>query len=187
MNRTIEELRRENTSLGVEMGSTLKLCEGSLLNRECITHYKYVVQDLVGVIYFLHLHLMRHRERSMKLFKPFVNYYLSIHPLLQSAEPKSKRRRPRKLRSVVYVLVALFRMRKERGRGKGLEWYAFCATERRLKLENLNQHIEMLSNSILDGGKAVDLLRSSENIYRWRVNNYLRVKLPTSDDHKRIS
>jgi hypothetical protein len=45
----------------------------------------------------------------------------------------------------------------------------------------------MLSSTILSGGKAVDLLRKSEGVYRWRVNNYLKVRLPISDDRKIIS
>jgi hypothetical protein len=45
----------------------------------------------------------------------------------------------------------------------------------------------MLSSSILSGGKAVDLLRKSESVYRWRMNNYLKVKLPIGDDRKIIN
>lgn len=51
----------------------------------------------------------------------------------------------------------------------------------------MGQHIEMLSGSILRGGKAVDLLRSIEGVFRWRVSNYLKVRLPIGDDRKAIS
>lgn len=123
MGRTIEELRKENFRLGEELASAIKLCEENLLSRECITYYKYVVADLVAIACYLHLHLMRSRERTLKLFKPFITYYLTIHPAL------APNRRPiSKLRGAVWAVVAALRMRRERGRGKGLEWYAHSAS-----------------------------------------------------------
>lgn len=49
------------------------------------------------------------------------------------------------------------------------------------------QHIEALSSTVLNGGKALDVLRKSENTYKWRISNYMKVKLPISDDRKIIS
>lgn len=92
-----------------------------------------MVQDLVGIAYYLHLHLMRSRERTMKLFKPFISYYLAIHPTL-APNTASKHKNSSRFKIAVYVVVAIIRMRRERGRGKGLEWYAQSAAERREKL-----------------------------------------------------
>lgn len=89
----------------------MRMCEGNLLSRECVSHYKYVVQELVTVIYYLHLHLIRSRERSLKLFKPFINYYLTLHPKLALSRNKYKNPIIR-FRAAVCVLVAIFRMRK---------------------------------------------------------------------------
>jgi hypothetical protein len=76
------------------------------------------VQDLVGIAFYLHLHLTRGRERTMKLFKPFINYYLAIHPSLVPAN--KKKGKMSKFRSAVYVVVAVKRMMRERGKGKAL-------------------------------------------------------------------
>ena len=54
-------------------------------------------------------------------------------------------------------------------------------------MDNYGQHIEMLSGTILSGGKAVDLLRNSESSLRWKLNNYQKVRLPIGDDRKAIS
>jgi hypothetical protein len=123
MGRTIEELRKENFRMGEELTSAIRLCEESLLSRECISYYKHVVQDLVGIAYYLHLYLTRARERTLKLFKPFLNYYLAIHPALAPAP----RTAARKFKAAVYAVVAVGRMRRERGRGRGVEWYAGAA------------------------------------------------------------
>jgi hypothetical protein len=113
-----------------ELSSAIRLCEENLVNRECISYYKYVVQDLVGIAYYLHLHLTRARERTLKLYKPFLSYFLAIHPAL-APTPNSPLRR---FRAAVHAVIAMARMRRERGKGRGLEWYAGAAGERREKV-----------------------------------------------------
>lgn len=86
------------------------------MNRECISYYKYVVQDLVGIVYYLHLHLTRSRERTLKLYKPFITYFLVIHTSLAPTPVRSIR----KFRAAVHAVIAMGRMRRERGKGRGL-------------------------------------------------------------------
>ena len=181
MGRTIEELRKENFRLGSELGEAIRLCEENLVGRECVSYYKYVVLDLVALAHYLHLHLARARERTLKLYRPFLSYYLAIHPALAAPPPSPLRR----LRAAVQAVVAVGRMRRERGRAAGgLEWYGWAAGERREKLEKAGQLVEALSGAILGGAKAAELLRIGEGSYRWRVPNYLKVRLPIGDDRK---
>ena len=101
------------------MGSALKLCEENILNRECIGHYKYILQDMLGALYYMHLLLLRQRERSIKLYMPFIAYYFAIHPTIKCQFKKGKSPRA-KLRTSVWMVIAILRMKREVGRGKGL-------------------------------------------------------------------
>lgn len=86
------------------------------MNRECISYYKYVVQDLVGIVYYLHLHIMRARERTLKLYRPFIAYFLAIHPSLAPTPTRPIR----KFKAAVHAVIAMGRIRRERGKGRGL-------------------------------------------------------------------
>lgn len=116
MGRTMEELRKENSRMSEELSSAIRLCEENLMSRECISYYKYVVQDLVVIAYYLHLHLTRSRERTLKLYKPFIAYFLAIHPTLATTPAKPIR----KFRAAAHAVIAMVRMRRERGKGRGL-------------------------------------------------------------------
>ena len=79
------------------------------MGRECVSYFKYVVQDLVGIIYYLHLHLIRSHERTLKLYQPFLNYYIAIHPAITH---KDYKRPINRFRTAVYAVIAMGRMRR---------------------------------------------------------------------------
>jgi hypothetical protein len=72
---------------------------------------------------------------------------------------------------------ALVRMRKEAGSGKGIERHAYCAIERRYKIENLNVYVEKVSNAILQGSKIQEVLRWSQEVYKWSLPHYQEIVL----------
>jgi len=106
------------------MSGALKLCEENMWSRECVNKYKYMLQDLVGVCYYLYLLLIRQREKVRKIYYPFINYFLTIHPSIRHIKTSKLLL---KFRAAVHVLVALQRMKKDGGKGKGIEWHASCA------------------------------------------------------------
>jgi hypothetical protein len=87
---------------------------------------------MVTVVFYMHLLLVRFRERTRKLYAPFIQYYFVVHQVIAPATPRESIRR--RFKAGVYVLIALRRMRKETGGGRGLEWYACAAVERRQKI-----------------------------------------------------
>ena len=79
------------------------------MSRECVSYFKYVIQDLVGIVYYMHLQLIRSHERTLKLFQPFLNYYLAIHAAITHKNVKKPINR---FRTAVYAVIAMGRMRK---------------------------------------------------------------------------
>lgn len=89
-----------------------------------------------------------------------------VHPAITPS--RSKKLLLRKFKAGVYILIAIQRMRREGGKGRGLDWYSSCAMERRQKIENLSMHIENISNAVLKGGKMEEILKLSQDVYRWK-------------------
>ena len=64
----------------------------------------------------------------------------------------------------------MIRMKKETSSGgKGLLRYAKDAVERRYNIKNLSEHVEKISCCIIEGGKVEEVLRCSENVYKWKL------------------
>lgn len=101
-----------------------------------MTHYKYTLQDAVGVVHYLNALLLQRRERVKRLYSPFVRYYFEVHKVL--AEKRKEKVSPlKKFRSYVWMVISIVRMRREPGAGRGLLRHVRSASERRQKIENL--------------------------------------------------
>lgn len=100
------------------------------MGKEIIGHYKYILQDLIAIIYYLHLLLLRSKETATKIYLPFIKYYLAIHPnLIQSTTRKQK---PiNKFKTAIYVIIAMIRMKNANSEGKGLVRHSNTALKTR--------------------------------------------------------
>ena len=80
------------------------------MGKETIAYYKYILQDLIAVIYYLHLLLLRNKEKSNKVYLPFVKYFLAIHPSLSQSSTRNPKY-TNKFKTVVHVIIATIRMK----------------------------------------------------------------------------
>lgn len=81
-----------------------------MLNKECIIYYKYSLQDIIGVVYYLYQLLLSKRQLTKKLLIPFVNRYWDVH---QDNKKEKKKRKPIGIfRSAVWMIIAISRMQK---------------------------------------------------------------------------
>ena len=77
------------------------------------------LQDLIEIIFYLHLLLLRQKERSNKIYLPFIKYFLAIHPSLEHSSPR-KPKALHKFRIAVHMIVAITRMKNSNIQGNSL-------------------------------------------------------------------
>lgn len=73
------------------------MCENNIYNKKYMGQYKAVVQELMSVVHFLHLKIVREKEKVGKLFEPFISYYFGVSQKIEREwgllQRKSNRKR----------------------------------------------------------------------------------------------
>ena len=91
-------------------------------------NYKYVLQDIIGVVHYLYSSICQEQIKAKMVYKPFVNNYFAIKSCRK--EGKGLRR----FRACAWAIIAGIRMKNDVSSGRGLMKYARNALERRYKI-----------------------------------------------------
>lgn len=54
------------------MQELIQLCDENINTKNSLNCLKHTLNNLLAVIYFLHLNMMRNREARRKLYSPFI-------------------------------------------------------------------------------------------------------------------
>ena len=92
----------------------VRLCEENIMNRECIAHYKYTLQELLAIVYYLYMIVLNYKQKIANNYLPFINYYYKGHSMLQDKRNKMKNRKGvNRFRVCVWAVRCMVRMRVE--------------------------------------------------------------------------
>jgi len=84
------------------------------MNRECISHYKYTLQELLAIVYYLYMILLNYKQKITNNYLPFINYYYKSHNIVQDKKYKIKNRKGiNRFRVYVWAIRCMVRMRAE--------------------------------------------------------------------------
>jgi hypothetical protein len=82
------------------------------MNRECISHYKYTLQELLAIVYYLHMLLLNYKQKIANNYFPFIKYYYKGFKLGQEKRKHNKKGINR-FRVCVWAVRCIVRMRAE--------------------------------------------------------------------------
>lgn len=156
----------------------LTICDQQLSDKNSVNSLKHTLHNLLAVIHFLHLNLLRAREQKRKLFMPFIEYYFRVCGCLES-----KRRPLSRVRKCVWMVVAMVRMAKKPNskiQSSGLMRYAERAISTKSRIEDVSNYLdELIERALENEDNCLQLLSNDRLVYRWMsVANYMRVSLP---------
>jgi hypothetical protein len=84
------------------------------MNRECISHYKYTLQELLAIVYYLYMILLNYKQKIANNYLPFINNYYKGYNMIQDKKNKIKNRKGiNRFRVCVWAVRCLVRMRVE--------------------------------------------------------------------------
>ena len=91
-------------------------------------NYKYVLQDIIGVVHFLYSSIRQEQIRAKMVYKPFVKNYFEIKTYRKEGTALNR------FRACAWAVVAGIRLKNNVSSGRGLMKYARNALEKRYKI-----------------------------------------------------
>ena len=155
------------------------MCDDQINQKNSLNSLKHTIHNLLAIIHFLHLMIIRNREFKRKVFLPFTQFYFRTSGCI-----KQKYGNPlRKFRKCVWAVVAMERMKKKQSetiQGSGLMRYSSRALATKSRIQDLGSYLDsLLMKSLSSEENCLELLNNNKLVYRWMgVPNYMRVQLP---------